>query len=88
MLSRFWNTDRTLSRKVARVVVLKPPAVEPGEPPTSIRRIRSIWELPAKRVRSTVLKPAVRGVTDWKREASRRSEKVRVSQRGWENSNR
>jgi hypothetical protein len=47
----------TLSRKVARVVVLKPPAVEPGEPPTSIRRIRSIWELPAKRVRSTVLKP-------------------------------
>ena len=43
-------------------------------------------QLPAKRVRSTVLKPAVRGVTDWKREASRRSEKVRVSQRGWENS--
>ena len=42
-----------------------PPAVDPGEPPISIQRIISAWPDPLIRVRSTVLNPAVRRVTDW-----------------------
>ena len=50
------------------VVVFIPPAVEPGEPPISIRMIISISPVSVSRVRSAVLNPAVLGVTDWNRE--------------------
>ena len=45
------------------VVVLIPPAVEPGEPPTNIRHTISIWLLSVNWFKSMVLNPAVRGVT-------------------------
>ena len=41
MLSRCFKMATTHSASTARLVVLKPPAVEPGEPPTSIVRIHS-----------------------------------------------
>ena len=48
------------------VVVLMPPAVEPGAPPVSIRMIM-MQRLPSLKVSmSIVLNPAVRVVTDWK----------------------
>jgi len=58
-----------LKTSTAAVVVFIPPAVEPVEPPTTIRQIiRKI--LPSLRAaRSTVLNPAVRTVTDWNRDA-------------------
>ena len=37
------KTAAELKSKTARVVVLKPPAVEPGEPPTSISRMVMSW---------------------------------------------
>ncbi len=55
-------------RRVA-LVVLIPPPVEPGEAPMNMRtiimRIVALVSWPM----STVLKPAVRGVTDWKSDA-------------------
>lgn len=47
----------------ARVVVFIPPAVEPGEPPTSIKTITIPSPSFVIMVRSAVLKPAVLGVT-------------------------
>ena len=46
----------------ARVTVLMPPAVDPGDPPISISRIRASRLEPAMEAISTVLKPAVRAV--------------------------
>ena len=48
----------------AIVVVFIPPAVEPGEPPISISTIIIVLLLSLICARSTVLKPAVRVVTD------------------------
>ena len=50
--------------RTAKVAVFIPPAVEPGEPPISIRMI--IMAVPDSSIaaRSVVLKPAVRVVTD------------------------
>ena len=54
------------------LVVLTPPPVEPGEAPMNIRviiiRRVSLESIPM----STVLKPAVRGVIAWNRDASTR----------------
>ena len=52
-----------LNTKTARVVVFIPPAVEPGEPPISIRKIMMALEDSVIAVKSAVLKPAVLGVT-------------------------
>jgi hypothetical protein len=49
---------------------LIPPAVEPGEPPMNISRIRMNLLEGAIAEMSTVLKPAVRAVTDWNRASS------------------
>ena len=62
------NTDKAEENRTAMVVVFIPPAVEPGEPPISIRMIISISPVSVSRVRSAVLNPAVLGVTDWNRE--------------------
>ncbi len=51
------------------LVVLTPPPVEPGEAPINIRIIVKRIVSLARRPISTVLKPAVRGTTDWKNEA-------------------
>lgn len=49
--------------KTAMVVVFKPPAVDPGLPPISISAMVINCPASLKSVNSTVLKPAVRGVT-------------------------
>ena len=59
---------RTHNSRVAMVVVFMPPAVEPDEPPISIKIIISIllaWLIIFK---SMVLNPAVRADMDWKNE--------------------
>ena len=61
-----------MASRTARVVVFMPPAVEPGEPPISIRRTIKPCDALDMAGRATVLKPAVLGVTDWKRDVSRR----------------
>ena len=50
--------------RTANVVVFIPPAVEPGEPPISIRIIIIITDACFIALRSTVLNPAVLNVTD------------------------
>ena len=45
-----------------------PPAVEPGLPPMSIRIMVSIWPDSVSLLKSAVLKPAVRVVTDWNKD--------------------
>ena len=58
-----------LASRTAKVVVFIPPAVEPGEPPISIRRIIMPCDEPDIADKFTVLKPAVLVVTDWNRDA-------------------
>ena len=65
-------TVRTSTRKV---VVLMPPAVEPGEPPMNIRVMVIARDGSLKPPMGTALKPAVRELTEWKR-APRSWEKV------------
>ena len=50
---------RDREKITAMVVVFIPPAVDPGEPPMSIKTIMSIWPASVIFVRSAVLKPAV-----------------------------
>ena len=54
-----------MASRTANVVVFMPPAVEPGEPPNSIRTTINACDVLPIAARSAVLKPAVRGVTDW-----------------------
>ena len=49
--------------KNVNAVVFIPPAVDPGEPPISIKMIMINCPVPLNKVKSAVLKPAVRGVT-------------------------
>ena len=63
-LSRWRKVAVALAIKTASVVVFMPPAVEPGEPPMSIKRIITPCDAPDIADRLTVLKPAVLGVTD------------------------
>ena len=58
------QTENALRIRTASVVVFIPPAVEPGEPPTSMSRVIIALEEPVIAERSAVLKPAVLGVTD------------------------
>ena len=57
------NTAINVMKSTAIVVVFIPPAVEPGEPPISINRISIVFPLSLKSDKSTVLNPAVLGVT-------------------------
>ena len=57
------NTAAEESTSTAKVVVFIPPAVEPGEPPISIRNISVRCAAPLISLRFTVLNPAVLGVT-------------------------
>ena len=52
-----------LSASTATVTVLRPPAVEPGEPPISMSTHATACEGPVSALSSRVLKPAVRSVT-------------------------
>jgi len=54
---------------VRKVVVLSPPAHEPGEPPITISPIIINRDMFVKLEISTELNPAVRQVTDWNRAA-------------------
>ena len=58
------NVAKELAMRTATVVVLIPPAVEPGEPPIIIRTIIVAMEGSCSAVQSTVLNPAVLVVTD------------------------
>ena len=66
-------TATAFERSTATVVVFTPPAVEPGAPPTSISTTVMARLALVRRFRSTVLNPAVRGVTAWNRAARARS---------------
>ncbi|KTE89970.1 hypothetical protein AT727_24880, partial [Desulfitobacterium hafniense] len=52
------------------VVVLIPPPVEPGDAPINISSMDKTVPPSVNAAVSTVLKPAVLGVIDWKSEAS------------------
>lgn len=66
------NTAKALASNTARVVVFMPPAVEPGEPPISIKMVIRDWPVSLIAVRSAVLKPAVLGVTAWNKDSRKR----------------
>ena len=57
------------SSSSVKLVVLIPPPVEPGEAPINIRIITTSRVELVNAPISTVLKPAVRGTTAWKKEA-------------------
>ena len=70
-----WSAPRTRvmakAMSALAVVVLMPPAHEPGDPPiymSASRMSRAALVMPAM---STVLNPAVRAVTDWNAAAMR-----------------
>ena len=52
------------------VTVLSPPAVEPEDPPISIRKMETAFPAEVSRPWSTPANPAVRSVMDWKKAAS------------------
>lgn len=52
------------SSKIAKVDVLMPPPVDPGEAPINIRMMITVRVTRERDAISSVLKPAVRGVTD------------------------
>ena len=62
---RFLSTQRTVRTSIAAVVVLIPPAVPAGEPPTNIRIHPISLELSSSPACDTVAYPAVLVVTDW-----------------------
>ena len=72
------NTDSTVRTMTATVVVFRPPAVDPGDPPMSMHRIMTACPPALIPFRSTVLKPAVRSVTDWNRLGSPRRDAGRA----------
>ena len=57
------KTEIAVERRTAIVVVFIPPAVDPGEPPISIRMIMMAMPTSLSWVKSMVLNPAVLGVT-------------------------
>ena len=56
--------------KIVKVVVLIPPPVEPGDAPMNIRMMMKNCVACRSEAISSVLAPAVLGVTDWKKEAN------------------
>ena len=64
------NTATAVNNNTASVEVFKPPAVDPGDPPINIQMI--IRDCPPSLImfKSVVLNPAVRRVTDWKRDGN------------------
>ena len=66
--------DMSPSRSTASVVTLKPPPVEPGAAPTSMSSMVNSLPSGLRAARSTLLKPAVRGLTAWNMDASAASE--------------
>ena len=63
--SRRRTRARALSTSTAKVFTLMPPPVEPDPAPINMRIMVSRVPLWLRERRSTVLKPAVRGVTAW-----------------------
>ena len=67
------TVDQSAAIVTPKVVVLMPPPVPPGEAPMNIRTISSANDGVVIAPMLMVLKPAVRGVTAWKYEASHAS---------------
>ena len=61
-------TEITVKTKIAQVTVFNPPAVDPGEPPISIKITVKILLANVIPLVEILLKPAVLGVTDAKNE--------------------
>ncbi len=59
---------RIIKSRRVKLVVLMPPPVEPGEAPMNMRTINRRIDALVSWPMSTVLKPQVLAVTDWKRE--------------------
>ena len=66
---RFLKIAILVVTKTKKVVIFIPPPVEPGAAPININIICKKILDSVIFVRSTVLNPAVRGVTDWKKDA-------------------
>jgi hypothetical protein len=64
-----FNRFQIINKRRAALVVLIPPPVEPGEAPMNMRTMRRRSVALVKSPISTVLKPQVLGVMDWKRDA-------------------
>jgi hypothetical protein len=77
--------ERTASTSTLTVVTLTPPAVPPGAAPMNISAMINRTAAPPSSDMSTVLKPAVRAVTEQKNEAKSFSFSGRLS-RVWSNS--
>ena len=73
------NVVTTESASTANVVVLIPPAVDPGDAPMNIRIMIKKRPLSVSAARSIVLNPAVLALTDWNEDAAICSDKVRPS---------
>lgn len=56
------KTEKAPEKRTAIVVVFMPPAVDPGDPPISIKTISSTLPVPDREEKDAVLKPAVLGV--------------------------
>jgi len=67
---RPFRVDHRVLVMIAKVVVLIPPPVPPGLAPMNIRKMTTITLMRVMFSRGIVLNPAVRGVTDWKRQIS------------------
>ena len=68
--------DMQDSSSTAMVVVFTPPAVDPGEPPTNMRKIVSSFEALPMPLTDTELNPAVRAVAEANRDSISRSPAV------------
>ena len=64
------NLARIIPKITAKVVTFIPPAIDPGEPPINIKSIITVKVLSLNADMSTVLKPAVLQVMDWKNDIS------------------
>ena len=61
------NTLKMVATKTTMVVVLIPPAVEPGEPPINIKQMSINFVTECSAAGSIAEKPAVRELADWNR---------------------
>src|SRR5688572_9335437 len=68
-----WSSERRPANSAASVVVLIPPAHEPGQAPMNMATHVSIKVAALIAPTSTTLKPAVRHEADWNNAAAKRS---------------
>src|SRR5690606_17964918 len=67
------SDEYTIAARIAAVVVLIPPPVDPGDAPINIKTKKRNWVGAVSKSTDTVLNPADLVVADWKNAASKRS---------------